>query len=175
MNIAVQSKDNARRDVDLVEQCQKVIAQIPRPRVDRRRQLEQEHEGDYLTLINLAVLAAQSRDNPRREVDLLVRWQEVIAERLQDARHRRLEQEKAEKQRDFWELINFAKVSARQEHDFMAQATELSKVNLQVRFNSVTFIRLSSEFFWLTKVLSSAECWVAWKTILSSAQLSELC
>ncbi len=70
LNIAAKSKDNARRDVDLVEQCQNVIAQIPRPRADSRRQLEQEQEGDYFTLINLA---AQSKDNPRREVDLLVR------------------------------------------------------------------------------------------------------
>ena len=42
MNIAAQSSDNARRDVDHLEQCQKVIAQMPRPRADSRRQLEQD-------------------------------------------------------------------------------------------------------------------------------------
>jgi hypothetical protein len=123
LNIAVQSKDNARRDVDLVEQCQKVIAQIPRPRVDRRRQLEQEEEGDYLALINLAVLAAQSKDNPRQEVDLLVRCQEVIAERLRVARRRLVDQEN---RRDYLEMVNLGKVSVRLQREYLEGATQLS-------------------------------------------------
>ncbi len=72
----------------------------------------------YLELINLA---AQSKDNPRREVDLLVRCQEVIAERLRVARRRLVDQEN---QRDYLEMVNLGKVSARLQREYLEGATQ---------------------------------------------------